>query len=86
MRVRYVGSHPTTFVEIGLELLPDEEFDVPPEDASKYLSRVDLVEVAEHEAPPNKPVKARPRAVEDAVPDSDQPTGDQEPGTDNNAS
>jgi hypothetical protein len=47
MKLRYVGTSPVTFMDLGVEVLPGEEFSVPFEESAGYLTRVDLVEVAD---------------------------------------
>lgn len=76
MRLRYVGTFPTTFVELGLEVLPDEEFSVDGDEVSRYLSRDDIVEVRETSPQkssrtrrqPEEPEPVAPEQVEDVVP------------------
>lgn len=51
MKLRYVGVTPITFITEGVgEVEPGDEFSVPDELASAFLSRADVEEVAEDEA------------------------------------
>lgn len=42
MRLRYVGSTPTTFVTVGVVADPGGEFEVPDEAAAGLLARADI--------------------------------------------
>ena len=82
MRLRYVGSAPTTFVSIGLEVQPDDEFSVSDDDFPAYETRSDVV-VVEDPKPVvvEKPSKARRSAVEESV-TVDQPDSTEESAAD----
>lgn len=45
MRLRYVGALPTTFVTLGAEVDPGDEFEVPDDAAPGLLARADVEEV-----------------------------------------
>lgn len=42
MRLRYLGSTPTTFAVLGLEVAPGDEFDVDDSAAAAYTARADV--------------------------------------------
>jgi hypothetical protein len=42
VKVRYTGAMPVTFIQLGREVKPGEEFDVPDADAEGYLARGDV--------------------------------------------
>lgn len=61
MRLRYIGSAPTTLMAVGAELFPGDEFDVLDDDAEAFTRRADF------EAAPAPVSKAR-RQSKTAVP------------------
>lgn len=70
MRLRYLGQTPTTFVTLGLEVAPGEEFDVDDSAAAGLLGRADIIA-----ADPPKPV--RRKAKDDATsPSAPKSAGD----------
>ncbi len=81
MRLRYVGSFPVTFSSTGLEVHPDDEFSVPDEDASAYLSRSDIVLVETSPPIVEKPSRAR-KTVAEEPPTVDQSTSSEESAAD----
>lgn len=56
MRLRYTGAQPTTFIGVG-GLDPGDAFDVPDDEAERWLRRPDVDE-APAAAPTVKPRKA----------------------------
>lgn len=68
MKLRYVGTVPTTFItgSVG-SVEPGDEFTVPDELASAFLARADVEEVVE-ELPAEKPVTPKQPRVEDPEP------------------
>lgn len=44
MRLRYIGSAPTSFMALGAEVFPGDSFEVPDEVAAGYLARADVEE------------------------------------------
>ena len=85
MRLRYVGLVPVTFMELGLDVQPDDEFDVRDELSGAYVTRSDIVEVvSESREKAPRARKQEPTETVDPVP-TVSPTGDQEPGTDTSA-
>lgn len=64
MRLRYVGSAPTTFMGHGVgEVEPRQEFDVLDDAAGGFLARADIEQV----------VEAPAETVPDAEPDGTEP-------------
>lgn len=69
MKLRYVGSVPTSFMALGLEVNPGQEFDVPDDEAKSYLSRADINEVVDEASAENtaedkpEPAKAPAKAT-----------------------
>jgi hypothetical protein len=59
VRLRYVGALPTTFVSVGVEVDPGDEFEASDEHVPGLLARADVEEV---QAPPvrRKAAKAAP--------------------------
>ncbi len=57
MRLRYLGSIPTTFVALGLEVQSGDEFDVDDSAVPGYLARAD-VEAADPPKAPRRKAKA----------------------------
>jgi hypothetical protein len=57
VKLRYTGVIPQTFMVLGREVQPGEEFDVPIDDVEAYLTRAD-VETAPIlvEAPADEPI------------------------------
>lgn len=45
MRLRYAGQAPVTFVALGLEVDPGDEFEVDDVEAQRLLARADVEEV-----------------------------------------
>lgn len=45
MRLRYIGSAPTSFMALGAEVFPGESLEVPDEVAVSYLARADVEEI-----------------------------------------
>jgi hypothetical protein len=66
MKLRYLGATPTTFPALRLSVEPDEEFDVPDDQAPGLLTRSDVEKVS-----PAKPAKkaAPAKGTTDATPD-----------------
>jgi hypothetical protein len=62
LRLRYLGAIPTTFVTLGLEVQPGDEFDVDDATASAFTARADVEAVD----PPKSP---RRKTKADAAPD-----------------
>lgn len=50
MRLRYIGSAPTSFMALGAEVFPGDPFEVPDEVAASYLARADIEEAPAVEA------------------------------------
>lgn len=78
MRLVYNGPQPVSFVSLGIELSPGEEFDVSDAEAESFLPRLDVEEVLVTVEKPRKKfaeeVPVAEVAVEE-VPSSDQGTG-----------
>ena len=51
MLLRYTGVLPVTFVSIGREVVPGDEFEVPDVGAEAFTSRIDVETVAAVAAP-----------------------------------
>ncbi len=64
MRLRYLGHAPATFVALGLEVLPGDEFDVDDSVAPGLVGRADIVAV---DPPKGQRRKAKP---DDTAPDA----------------
>jgi hypothetical protein len=66
VRLRYVGSTPTTFVTVGVEVDPGDEFEVPDDAAPGLLACADVEELP---APTRrKAAKAAPASPAGDVP------------------
>ena len=61
MRLRYLGSTATTFVALGLEVAPGDEFDADDSAAPGLVGREDIVAV-------DPPKAARRKAKDDTTP------------------
>lgn len=58
MRLRYAGQAPVTFTVLGLDLAPDDEFEVDDEAAAVLLRRSDVEEVPPASARRGKAAKS----------------------------
>jgi hypothetical protein len=84
----YTGGHSVSFISMGLEVGPDEEFDVSDELAESFLRRDDVWEVSI--STPKAKKKSAENPVDEAVElptevheeTSDESTSDQGTGTD----
>lgn len=65
MKLRYTGATPVTFIQLGLEKQPGEEFDVHIDDAEGYLARddVEAASVVAEDPPDEAPKVKTPRPV-----------------------
>lgn len=52
MKLRYTGTAPVTFMQLGLELEPGAEFSVEDEQAPGYLARADIESLEPPQADP----------------------------------
>jgi hypothetical protein len=71
VRLRYLGSAPTTFVALGLEVEPGDEFDVDDSTAPGLVGRGDIVAVD----PPKTP-RRKAKPDDSAQPSAPVPAGD----------
>ncbi len=89
MRLRYTGATPMTFIELGVSVDPGDTFIING-DASRYVSRDDVVVVIEKQGSTSDDVSntlsgTPSRVSRQAVPADESVTGDQDPGTDTKA-
>jgi hypothetical protein len=71
VRLRYVGAQPTTFITLGVEVEPGDEFEVPDDAAHGLLARADIEEVAAPSTPRRKAAKASAPDPSGTTPDPD---------------
>jgi hypothetical protein len=57
LRLRYLGSTPITFMSLGLEVWPGDEFDVDDALASGFTGRADVEAVEQPKVPRRRPAK-----------------------------
>jgi hypothetical protein len=74
LRLRYLGAIPTTFVTLGLEVQPGDEFDVDDATASAFTARAD-VEAVDPPKSPRRKTKADVAPVAGDVPDVEEVPG-----------